>query len=84
MGANKRITFISKGDKMNERIRELAEQATEYQEGETEGKHDIELFDKEKFAELIVRECVELMEEQHTWITNVSASKMIRMHFGVE
>jgi hypothetical protein len=36
---------------MNERIRELAEQATSY------NNSDGWLFDKQKFAELIVREC---------------------------
>ena len=42
---------------MNERIRELAEQATEYmQHGFTTQET---YFDKEKFAELIVRECAE-------------------------
>lgn len=38
----------------------------------------------EKFAELIALECAELMEKQHSWITNISASKLIRHHFGVE
>ena len=36
---------------MNERIKELAEQAT------TEEADGFRYFDKEKFAELIVREC---------------------------
>ena len=39
---------------MNKRIKELAEQATEcYSNGQER------TFDKEKFAELIVRECIE-------------------------
>ena len=37
---------------MNERIRELAEQATDKWVGG-------QFFDREKFAELIVRECIE-------------------------
>ena len=37
---------------MNERIKELAEQATSY------NNSDGWLFDKEKFAQLIVRECI--------------------------
>ena len=41
---------------MNERIRQLAEQATTYHNGGL--GTEIELFDKEKFAELIVRECL--------------------------
>jgi hypothetical protein len=39
----------------NERIRELINEATSFKEGDTEGKYDIEVFDKEKFAELIVK-----------------------------
>jgi len=39
---------------MNERIKLLAEQATSY------NNSDGWLFDKEKFAELIVRECAEV------------------------
>ena len=40
---------------MNKRIQELAEQAT------TEEADGFKYFDKEKFAELIVRECLEEM-----------------------
>jgi hypothetical protein len=43
---------------MNERIQQLAEQATCFKEGLTEGLYDIEIFDKEKFAELIIRQCM--------------------------
>jgi hypothetical protein len=50
---------------MNERIRELALQATSFKEGLIEGKHDIEVFDKEKFAELIVNECMNQVREQY-------------------
>ena len=64
---------------MNERIRELAEQAG------LEYNFDPMLWLKhEKFAELIVLECAELVETQHTWITSVAASALIRKHFGVE
>ena len=42
---------------MNERIKELAEQATSY------NNSDGWLFDKEKFAELIVRECMLICED---------------------
>ena len=57
---------------MNERIRELVEQATtkvEYYppscDGYTQYRYD---FDKEKFAELIVRECVNVALEQKKWV----------------
>ena len=44
---------------MNERIRELINESTCFKEGDTEGKYDIEVFDKEKFAELIVKEVLD-------------------------
>lgn len=44
---------------MNERIRELAEQAMVETQHEFGGKYLA--FSKEKFAELIVRECVKVM-----------------------
>jgi len=44
---------------MNDRIRELINEATSFKEGDTEGKYDIEVFDKEKFAELIVKDVLD-------------------------
>ena len=44
---------------MNERILELINEATSFKEGDTEGKYDIEVFDKEKFAELIVKDVLD-------------------------
>lgn len=67
---------------MNERIQELIKQATHIEE--PDGLFLREVFDQAKFAELIVRECAELVETQHTWITSVAASALIRKHFGVE
>ena len=62
---------------MNERIRELAEQA-----GYTKGHHDeygrltvMPEFNKEKFAELIVRECATLAFDGPNGILE---------HFGLE
>jgi hypothetical protein len=80
---------------MNERIRELAEQAT------TEEADGFKYFDKEKFAELIVRECLEEMrytvldtqelrrdrstDYQVGWEDGMfDAGEMIKQHFGVE
>ena len=67
---------------MNERIQELIKQATHIEE--PDGLFLREVFDQAKFAELIVRECAELVETQHSWITSVAASALIRKHFGVE
>jgi hypothetical protein len=47
---------------MNERIKELAEQATTYIEP-TYSSGEGRIFDKEKFAELIVRECALLCSD---------------------
>ena len=79
---------------MNERIRQLAEQATTYHNGGL--GTEIELFDKEKFAELIVRECAEQIIAKGTdWVdfapsqTGVrpeywDMAQQIKQHFGVE
>lgn len=69
---------------MNERIDKLAEQAYDELVEET---GNIVVFDEDfqqRFAELIVLECAELVETQHTWITSVAASALIRKHFGVK
>ena len=60
---------------MNERIRLLAEQATTYIEP-TANSGEGWIFNKEKFAELIVGECAEF--------THPVTRKFIFEHFGVE
>jgi hypothetical protein len=79
---------------MNERIRELAEQATSHMPGHP--PYDgltFDVFDKEKFAELIVRECVELVSANRDlaiedgWNVDEAMSTAINdieEHFGVE
>ena len=79
---------------MNERIKELINEATSFKEGLIEGKYDIEVFDKEKFAELIVRECmrmcdcadVSLLEHNRPQEASGASSvkQFIAEHFGVE
>ena len=60
---------------MNERIRELAEQATDKWVGG-------EFFDREKFAELIVRECAAVANiNSHQWQV---PGDFVLKHFGVE
>jgi hypothetical protein len=71
---------------MNERIQQLEKQSY------TEAMHELGgtymAFDKEKFAELIVRECIVQCEKNkdHEWLG--SGSKLsafnIKEHFGVE
>ena len=68
---------------MNERIKELIKQATTIEEHKWGVSYDN--FDKEKFAELIVRECAD-------WIKNTDSdpdigeedAKALLEHFGVE
>ena len=73
---------------MNERIRELINEATCFKEGDTEGKYDIEVFDKEKFAEWIVRECAHMAESfhhhQYDFTGNLELHEFIKEHFGLE
>ena len=66
---------------MNERIKELAEQATTT----FDFGAPINFFDKEKFAELIVRECeVALSPMLRDMISRGQAYDLIKKHFGVE
>ena len=73
---------------MNERIRELAEQATSIVESppNREGwTSSYAYFDKEKFAELIVRECgVALSPMLRDMVSRGQAFDLIKQHFGVE
>jgi hypothetical protein len=78
---------------MNERIKELAKEAGYYLYDLTE-THEIKTVETdstdewitlEKFAELIVRECLEIAieEERHAPFEGPVETK-IRQHFGVE
>ena len=66
---------------MNERIQKLAKQAG--LEG-SNGHYEYDWFDPDKFAELIVRECIGIVKQR--WINpdeDVIAEE-IKQHFGVE
>ena len=65
---------------MNERIRLLAEQATTYIEP-TSNSGEGWIFDKEKFAELIVRECLDEIQYDDG-ATHVD--ELLPKHFGFE
>lgn len=78
---------------MNERIQQLAEQCTSWSEGSTWTSH--EEFDKEKFAELIVRECAKIASGTQVdeppndlfYGYNLGVNKAaenIKQHFGVD
>ena len=55
---------------MNERIKDLAKQATNIVEGwsDEHGTTRHYEFNQEKFAELIVRECIGVAVEQKQWV----------------
>jgi hypothetical protein len=63
---------------MNERIRELIEQAT------TEEHDGFRYFDKRKFAELIVQEYTEQLVQHGVVSADGTIVKDIQKHFGVE
>ena len=70
---------------MNERIRQLAEQATTYIEP-TSNSGEGWIFDKEKFAELIVRECATLCINEgraHDQWFGSHCAITVKEHFGV-
>jgi hypothetical protein len=70
---------------MNPRIRELAEECTDRHFSECSG--GFETFDKEKFAELIVRECANLCLNPNHWYEDAAGetfNQVIKEHFGVE
>ena len=73
---------------MNERIKQLAEQAG-YKHSDAVGMcEDYAYFDHEKFAQLIVKECAmigELKEQgSNDYDHEISVGWYMRQHFGVE
>ena len=66
---------------MNERIKKLAEQA---EMAANKGDHvDVKIM-MEKFAELIVRECANVADENYIHRGSRTCGLAIRLHFGVE
>jgi DNA-binding LacI/PurR family transcriptional regulator len=68
---------------MNERIKELIEKATTIEYGVDNG-FDRVVFDKEKFAELIVKECIELNRQELAFNAFERMLNRYKEHFGVE
>jgi hypothetical protein len=79
---------------MNERIKEIIKQATTVEEHKWGVSYD--KFDREKFAELIVRECMQVIDTElaatdiageceESWKMGMECSMgLIKAHFGVE
>ena len=71
--------------KMNERIRELVRESNLDMYGLGKERHRWE-YTVEKFAELIVRECVGICNDTNdaSYLNGVIAGRKIKQHFGVE
>ena len=69
---------------MNERIKELAEQNGFIHKWQPPGEQYEKLQTLEKFAELIVRECIEVVKWTPSQFPNDECVKNIKDHFGVE
>jgi hypothetical protein len=76
---------------MNDKIKNLIKECTTmecYEEGLGGGYYD-EVFDKEKFAELILRDCIKICDAvqikygKYTFTARV-CKEDIKQHFGVE
>jgi hypothetical protein len=70
---------------MNERIRELAVQARQYawaNETHWSANAERERLFEQKFAELIVQECVNVLHDNELWNRHISHA--LKEHFGVE
>ena len=65
---------------MNEKIKQLAEQATTYIEP-TSNSGEGWIFDKEKFAESIIRECTSIVENQGRFLRYDVLAKKIKENF---
>lgn len=78
---------------MNKRIEGLIEQATSYKQVDGEnGFFPLEVFDKEKFAELVAADCADICMElaakcaglPHDGALAVDCANLIKQDFGVE
>ena len=70
---------------MNQRIKQLAEQAgyTDAYYESDDGAFVPAEFDKEKFAELIVRECAGLATKEYNNRSSIHGNDLLK-HFGVK
>jgi hypothetical protein len=69
---------------MNERIKELAEQAEKYADDNFKGEPTYSEAYDSKFAELIVKECADHIMNSTDRYRKEYFANMIKEHFGVE
>jgi hypothetical protein len=73
---------------MNERIKELEDQASQYASRETTNLDEWEFIFRKKFAELIVRECAQVCLSQRdpanlNYKPSERFAEAVKQHFGV-
>lgn len=56
---------------MNERIKELIEKSYDIVPHERDWDTNSSVFNKEKFAELIVKECLDIADQQKKWVEDM-------------
>ena len=72
---------------MNNRISELKSQCVVREQRGTNAfnSYMVDRFDTEKFAELIVRECCDILDPgEHQLIARFQARKWLENHFGID
>ena len=69
---------------MNELIRKLSEQAQDWADAHAPYASEEQEYFAEKFAELIVRECAFVADENYIHRGSRTCGLAIRLHFGVE
>ena len=75
---------------MNERIKELSEQAETYAEVNFKENPTWSVAFESKFADLIIQECVTVLEQlqdatdRQNWPTPYGCAEAIKEHFGIE
>jgi hypothetical protein len=69
---------------MNERIEKLREQAMEWVPNKVDPDTKIRLLNAEKFAELIVKECSGIVENQGKFLRYDVLAKKIKDHFEIK
>jgi hypothetical protein len=69
---------------MNNRIRELAEQAEDWADSQNFYASDYRDYLMEKFAQLIVKECMDVLDPgEHQLIARFQARQWLAEHFGI-
>lgn len=68
---------------MNKQIAALLEQART-KDYWSEGRYLVDFINQEKFAKLIIRECVTMLDNNGNYLIDDVATKQIEKYFGIE